>query len=56
MAMYSINARNDNNVPEFRKNGVNFVESIKIDSVSHFLMMSPAEEFNEILKEKLEDL
>ena len=56
MAMYSINARNDNNVPEFRKNGVNFVESIKIDSVSHFLMMSPAEEFNKILKEKLEDL
>lgn len=54
--MYSINARSDNDVLEFRKNGVNFIESIKIDSVSHFLMMSPADHFNEILKEKLEDL
>jgi pimeloyl-ACP methyl ester carboxylesterase len=54
--MYSINARSDNDAPKFRDNGVNFVESIKIDSVSHFLMMSPADEFNRILKGKLEDL
>jgi pimeloyl-ACP methyl ester carboxylesterase len=54
--MYSINAGSDNDAPKFRENGVNFVESIKIDSVSHFLMMSPAEEFNKILKGILEDL
>jgi pimeloyl-ACP methyl ester carboxylesterase len=54
--MYSINARNDNEVHKFRDNGVNFVESIRIDSVSHFLMMSPADKFNEILKRRLEDL
>ena len=54
--MYSINAGNDNDVIKFRENGVNFVESIKVNSVSHFLMMSPAEHFNVILKEKLEDI
>ncbi len=54
--IYSINARTDNNAPKFRENGVNFVESVKIDSVSHFLMMSPAEMFNEILRGKLKDL
>jgi pimeloyl-ACP methyl ester carboxylesterase len=56
IAMYSINARNDNDISKFRDNGVNFVESVKIDSVSHFLMMSPADKFNAILKDKLEKL
>jgi pimeloyl-ACP methyl ester carboxylesterase len=54
--VYSINAQSDNDAPKFRDNGVNFVESVKIDSVSHFLMMSPSDKFNKILSDRLKGL
>jgi hypothetical protein len=56
MPMYSINAQSDNDAPKFRESGVNFVESVKIDSVSHFLMMSPSDKFNKILSDRLKGL
>lgn len=54
--MYSINAQSDNDAPKFRESGVNFIESVKIDSVSHFLMMSPSDKFNKILSDRLKGL
>ena len=53
--MICINARSTPNIEKYRDFGVNF-NAVKIDNVSHFLMMSPADTFNSLLNSQLDSL
>ena len=52
--MVSINARISPDINDFRDYGVNFIDDVLMDSVSHFLMMSHPETFNTLLSEQLQ--